>query len=48
MGSLIMIVSFLGIGPAIRGVGGQHIDEAHPWPMGLVTEVITGIDDDVK
>ncbi|KAH8118709.1 Six-hairpin glycosidase-like protein [Phellopilus nigrolimitatus] len=36
---------YYGIGPVIRGVGGQHVDEAHPWPMGLITEVITGSDD---
>nr|GAT45504.1 predicted protein [Mycena chlorophos] len=32
-------------GPAIRGVSSPHIDEAHVWPMGIVSEVITGTDD---
>ncbi|KLO18061.1 hypothetical protein SCHPADRAFT_919192 [Schizopora paradoxa] len=32
-------------GPVIRGIGGPHIDEAHPWPMGLISEVITGDDE---
>ncbi|KAJ7065845.1 hypothetical protein C8F01DRAFT_1126771 [Mycena amicta] len=32
-------------GPAIRGVSSPHIDEAHVWPMGIVSEVITGIND---
>lgn len=43
-----MQIGLIGVGPAIRGVGGQHIDEAHPWPMGIVTEVITGWDDEVS
>ncbi|TDL29864.1 hypothetical protein BD410DRAFT_780368 [Rickenella mellea] len=36
---------YYGVGPVIKGVGGQHIDEAHVWPMGLISEVITGSDD---
>ena len=36
---------YYGVGPVIRGIGGQHIDEMHPWPMGIVSEVITGIND---
>jgi len=39
---------YFGSGPVIRGIGGQHIDEAHPWPMGLISEVITGdVDQDI-
>ncbi|KAI5116282.1 hypothetical protein M0805_009933 [Coniferiporia weirii] len=37
---------YYGVGPVIRGVGSHHVNEEHPWPMGLVTEVITGFDDD--
>lgn len=39
---------YYGVGPAIKGIGGQHIDEMHPWPMGIVSEVITGLDDKVS
>ncbi|KAF7373060.1 hypothetical protein MSAN_00513700 [Mycena sanguinolenta] len=36
---------YYGFGPVIRGVSSPHIDEKHVWPMGLVTEVVTGTDD---
>ncbi|KAJ6471435.1 hypothetical protein C8R45DRAFT_1078258 [Mycena sanguinolenta] len=36
---------YAGFGPVIRGVSSPHIDEKHVWPMGLVTEVVTGTDD---
>ncbi|KAF7288870.1 hypothetical protein MIND_01402800 [Mycena indigotica] len=32
-------------GPAIRGVSSPHIDEAHVWPMGIVSEVFSSTDD---
>ncbi|KAJ7246985.1 hypothetical protein C8J57DRAFT_1081267 [Mycena rebaudengoi] len=37
---------YYGFGPVIRGVTSPHIDERHVWPMGLVSEVITGSDDE--
>ncbi|KAJ7685841.1 Six-hairpin glycosidase-like protein [Mycena rosella] len=36
---------YYGFGPVIRGVSSPHIDEKHVWPMGLITEVVTGTDD---
>ncbi|KAJ7208663.1 Six-hairpin glycosidase-like protein [Mycena pura] len=36
---------YYGFGPVIKGVSSPHIDEKHVWPMGLVTEVVTGTDD---
>ncbi|KAF7339205.1 hypothetical protein MVEN_01997900 [Mycena venus] len=37
---------YYGFGPVIRGVSSPHIDEKHVWPMGLISEVVTGTDDD--
>ncbi|KAJ6600686.1 Six-hairpin glycosidase-like protein [Mycena sp. CBHHK59/15] len=36
---------YYGFGPVIRGVSSPHVDEKHVWPMGLITEVVTGSDD---
>ncbi|KAJ7782212.1 hypothetical protein DFH07DRAFT_909060 [Mycena maculata] len=36
---------YYGFGPVIRGVSSPHVDEKHVWPMGLITEVVTSLED---